>query len=105
MRADFKRRHAKRTPKHPFPEKITQAASLPPLCPRAWKASWKAKSERTISLSLCPLARIDDAVLKTRMPYDETRIAGNPEQQALKRRLRLEKQAAKLGFALSPLPT
>ena len=51
------------------------------------------------------LARIYYAVLKTRTPYDESRIAGSPEQQALKRRLRLEKQAAKLGFALSPLPT
>jgi len=51
------------------------------------------------------LARIYYAVLKTRTPYDESRIAGNPEQQALKRRQRLEKQAAKLGFALSPLPT
>ena len=51
------------------------------------------------------LARIYYAVLKTRTPYDESRIAGSPEQQALKRRQRLEKQAAKLGFALSPLPT
>ena len=51
------------------------------------------------------LARIYYAVLKTRTPYDESRIVGSPEKQALKRRQRLEKQAAKLGFALSPLPT
>ena len=50
------------------------------------------------------LARIYYAVLKTRTPYDEARVAGSPEKQALKRRQRLEKQAAKLGFALSPLP-
>ena len=50
------------------------------------------------------LARIYYAVLKTRTPYDESRIVGSPEKQALKRRQRLEKQAAKLGFALSPLP-
>ena len=49
------------------------------------------------------LARIYYAILKHRRPYDETKIAGTPEQQALKRRQRLEKQAAKLGFTLTPL--
>ena len=51
------------------------------------------------------LARIFYALLKTRTPYHETRIAGTPEAQALKRRHRLEKQAQKMGFALTPLPT
>jgi transposase len=49
------------------------------------------------------LARIYYAIVKHRRPYDETKIAGTPEAQALKRRQRLEKQAAKLGFTLTPL--
>jgi hypothetical protein len=49
------------------------------------------------------LARIYYAIVKHRRPYDETKIAGTAEQQALKRRARLERQAAKLGFTLTPL--
>ena len=50
------------------------------------------------------LARIFYARVKRRVAYDETRIAGTPEAQALKRRQRLEKQARNMGFALTPLP-
>ncbi len=49
------------------------------------------------------LARIYYAIVKHRTPYDETKLIGTPEVQARQHRQRLEKQAAKLGFALTPL--
>ena len=51
------------------------------------------------------LARIFYALLKHRRPCDETIIAGSPEHQAHKRRQRLEKNAQKLGYTITPLPT
>jgi transposase len=51
------------------------------------------------------LARIFYAMIKHRRPYDENRLAGTPEERLAKKRHRLEKQAQKLGFALTPLPS
>ena len=48
------------------------------------------------------LARVLYAMVKTRRPFDPTRL-GNPDQQRLRRESSLRKQAKALGFILQPL--
>jgi hypothetical protein len=68
------------------------------------KMKWRLGAPEAVTATAHKLARIVYHLLSTKQPYSESVLVNCDQQANVRAEMRLRKQAANLGYTLTPIP-